>query len=589
MPKQPITAKFPPYAPDRSNLMTGVSTLIQNVFPRYDGYGPVPSLIDFTQSLPGTCRGLFFARNSDGSITVFGATATNLYVLNNTNFSWTNVSLGGGPYASVTIDRNWEFVQFNNVVICVQQNVAPQSFVLGSSTAFANLGGSPPQAGNVAVIGFFVVLTELLGNPKRVQWSDLSGITTWTAGVGLSDFQDLSDGGNCHVCTGGDAFGVLFQDSAVRSFTYAPGSPNVFQIFRIGTNESLEGRYSIITVGPITYYHGANGFKQIVNGAPPTPIGKGFVDDTFIADWDASNLRLLFASNDPNNTRIYWAYKSLAGQAGLLDKILVYDPAIGQNGSWSLIVGQNLEILTALAKPGLTLENMDAFGLGAISVTTAGNNGSGNVRLTLNPGVTNGPFTLVGQNIIEVQNVVGTTEANGGWQLQAGTGNPSPGRFTIVDSTHIDLGVAFVHAYVSGGAIGGSLDTISFSFDNLSSNPVAQLAASDSTHAVGFFSGPNLTATVETDEEDYGGNLIMLNGMRPYTDCPTAQGCFGQRATPDQVSVVYGALASKDAAGKIDQMVEARYLRAQIQCPAGASWKYIRAVQLIDANEAGEY
>src|SRR6185437_9814247 len=98
----------------------------------------------------------------DGSVVVFAATATDLYILNNTTFGWTKVSLAGGPYAAISSGDNWQFVQFNNLVIAVQANVVPQVFDISSASAFSNLLGSPPQARYVAIVGKFVVLTGLL-------------------------------------------------------------------------------------------------------------------------------------------------------------------------------------------------------------------------------------------------------------------------------------------------------------------------------------------------------------------------------------------------------------------------------------------
>jgi hypothetical protein len=86
----------------------------------------------------GTCRGMFFGRNADGSITIFAATSTRLFKLNNTDFSWIDVSNGGLAYSAVPSSANWQFVQFNKYIICVQVNTAPQVFDLTSSTAFAN-------------------------------------------------------------------------------------------------------------------------------------------------------------------------------------------------------------------------------------------------------------------------------------------------------------------------------------------------------------------------------------------------------------------------------------------------------------------
>src|SRR5882672_9597967 len=105
--------KFPQYAPDLSTLGTGVSSLIQNVVPRVDGYGPFQALVAFTKANGGTCRGYFFARMSDGSIAVFAGTATDLFKLNNIDFTWINVSKGGVPYSPLVTNSMWQFAQFN--------------------------------------------------------------------------------------------------------------------------------------------------------------------------------------------------------------------------------------------------------------------------------------------------------------------------------------------------------------------------------------------------------------------------------------------------------------------------------------------
>src|SRR5258708_13580651 len=186
---------FGSWAPDVTPLGTQATPVATNVIPKADGYGPFKDLQDFTQALPANCRGFFFARKSDGSIAVFAGTATNLYLLNNTTFAWANVSKGGGPYGSLVSTDNWRFDQFNNLVIAVQVNTVPQKYDLSGGGPFADLGGSPPSAAHIAIVNRFVMLTGLLSNPRRVQWSDLDAPETWTAGVGLSDFQDLPHAG----------------------------------------------------------------------------------------------------------------------------------------------------------------------------------------------------------------------------------------------------------------------------------------------------------------------------------------------------------------------------------------------------------
>lgn len=557
------TLKFPPWTPDVGALIE-----ISGVYPRADGYGPFKSLVAFTLALPDNCRGFFFARKNDGSIAVFAGTITDLYQLNNIDFSWVRVSKGGVSYSPLVSSDNWQFAQFADLVIAVQVNTVPQKFVLASGTAFVDLGGSPPTAGFVTIVGFFVVLTGLLTNPKRVQWCDLGAPETWTAGVGLADFQDLSDGGSVVKASGGDAFGVIFQQESIRTITYAPGSSVVFQIARVSTQETLFANDSIINVGNRTFYCGASGFKMIVGSSAPVPIGKERVDRFFFENVDVANLQLILGASDPTSTRVYWGFKSGQGQAGLIDTVLLYDYALDQWAPLSI----TCEFLASLAKPGLTLEQLDALAPGVITVLGAANNGAGLIRLELSE-VTNPYFTIAGQNFIVVQGI-DPPYMNGTW------------RVNVIDGTHIDIvatqiggaAPAFGAAYVSGGAIGGSLDDLPFSLDSISKSAAAQLAAFNSSHRLGFFNGPNLEAILETNEGDPQGNTVEINGLRPITDCATVFCSVGARLST-AASVAYSTEVQADDQLWSEAYVETRFARGRVRIPSGSDWSYATGVQ----------
>jgi len=579
------TVLFPKYKPDQNEPGEDYSAVIQNVVPRVEGYGPWQMLVAFTSALPGPCRGYFYGRNPDGSITVFAATATNLYALSNTTFTWTAISAGGTPYASVASTSNWQFLQFEATVLAVQANVTPQAITLPVSGNFAALGGSPPAAGCITAINGFIVLSEITGSVNRVQWCDLYNITTWTAGVGFADFQDLPDGGAVHGLSGGDNYGLVFQDLCIRSFIYAPGSAVVFDIVRIAENDPLYAKYSIINTGEKTFYISAQGFKRIDPGGYPVQIGKGRVDDYFKGDVDAAQLQLVIGAADPAQTRVYWAYKSNAGQAGLFDKILCYDWSIGEGGEFSLIL-QSGEYIAALARPGLSLDALDAIAPTPLPVTGVANNGSGNTRVTLSGGLFNASFTINGQNLIEIYGATGSTyinsaipnTANGAWQFQPGGGNPAAGKFTITSSTTIDLGVAFGAAWTGGGSIGGSLDALGFSLDSISSAAVATLSAVSSLHAIGFFTGVNTDAILETEEFDLEGDTIFCDTIRPLTDCSNALISVVTRQSA-QAPRVISAASGLDANGLGGVLVEGRYMRGRLELPAGTTWTYARGLQ----------
>jgi hypothetical protein len=204
------------------------------------------------------------------------------------------------------------------------------------------------------VVGYFVVLSGLLNNPYRVQWSALGDPTGWTAGVNSASFQDLPDGGIVRGVAGGE-FGNIFQDTAIRRLVYAPGSPVIFQIERISEDRGLYAPYSLIRSGDQIFFLGPQGFQQMSPAGYPAPIGKEKVNRTVLADIDAGNLQLVIGASDPKNNRVFWAYKSNNGTAGLFDKLVCYDYVLERFAPLAI----SGEFLGSLSQPGLTLENLD--------------------------------------------------------------------------------------------------------------------------------------------------------------------------------------------------------------------------------------
>jgi hypothetical protein len=347
---------FGEYRPDVADYQAQFAAFLNNALPRGDGYGPFPDFSAYSAALAGPCRGFFKAIRSDGSIAIFAATAGRLYQLNNTNFTWDHVSRGGAAYSALSASDNWQFVQFNNFVIAAQANAVPQVFDLRSSSAFADLAGAPPQARYISVVGRFIVLSGLLSNPYRVQWSGLNDVTQWTPGVNSSDFQDLPDGGIVRGVAGGE-YGNIFQDGAIRRMTFAPGSPFVFQIERIAEDRGLYAPYSLIRSGDRIFFLSANGFMTMAPSGYPAPIGKERVDRSFLNDLDKGNLQLVIGASDPQRSRVLWAYKSNSGASGLFDRLLCYDYVLDR---WSPVAMAG-EYLGSLSQPGLTLENLDAI------------------------------------------------------------------------------------------------------------------------------------------------------------------------------------------------------------------------------------
>jgi len=272
-------------------------------------------------------------------------------------------------YGAVSGNAQWQFAQTGSLVFATQANEPLQVFDLTSATAFSNSLGSPPQAAYIAVVGRFLVLSGLLSQPYRIQWSglgDFNSSASWTAGTNSSDFQDFPDGGIVRGVGGGE-FGTVFQDQAIRRMSYIPGSDIIFQIERLTQDLGLFAPLSLVRSGTTLYFYSNKGFQKIDAGALPVQIGRERVDRTFLNDLDRTNLQLFIGAADPRTSFVYFAYKSGAGATGLFDKVLGYDPILDRFFPLSV----SGEYLLGISQSGLTLESLDTISssLDALTLT----------------------------------------------------------------------------------------------------------------------------------------------------------------------------------------------------------------------------
>jgi hypothetical protein len=575
---------------DVSDYEGQTSKDITNVLPRGDGYGPFAALAGFTSALSTACRGMFFARTNDGSIAIFAGTSTNLYVLSNSTLGWTLASVGGGPYTALPNNANWQFAQFNNYVFATQVNAVLQIYDLTSPGAFANAAGSPPQAAYVAVVNRFLVLSGLASpNVYRIQWSglnDVSSSSAWTSGVNSSDFQDLPDGGIVRGVAGGE-YGIIFQDASIRSMNFAPGSPTIFTIERISLDDGLFAPYSLVRSGDRVFYISPQGFKVITPGGAPTPIGKERVDRGYFSDVDASNLQLTIGANDPNATRVFFAYKSLAGSAGLFDRILCYDWMLDR---WTRI-NQMGEYLGSLAKPGLTLEQIDA---------AYGDDGTAHTVTAFTTGTGSGDtFGLVGHGLTAGQGI--NFKTNGTLPNQYSVGTPyyvisaGLGSSTFRVSTSGGVGSLAGSAATSTSTGTGtivyyvpSIDSLPrlSSFDIIATGTLPSFAGAGSDHSIGFFTGNNLEATLETPEHGNQGQRIFVRGARVVTDASSGSinlSVSGRETA--QASATYSSETSPGVSGYCPQRVSTRFSRAKVRITANTTWTFAAGVEADVAPE----
>ena len=348
---------FGEYLPDQPEFANPGATVAKNVLPHNAGYKQFPSQSVYSNALSAKCQGAFAAKEPGGASVVFAGDATKLYSLSDTTFS----DVSGATYTTPT-DGAWEFTQFGNQVIATNLTDAPQAWTLGTSSAFADLGGTPPKARHVGVIRGFVMMGDLDESstltPNKVRWSALDNATDWTASATTqSDSQELFEGGAVQRIVGGD-YGLIIMERAVYRATYV-GSPIIFQFDLINRQVGTVAPQSVATLGRRTWWLGHDGFYES-DGANVTRIGANKVDKAFFSELDETLEHTVTAAVDPINQYVIWTLpsSSLTINNSHPNKAYIYDYI---NERWSTAEFESETIFTSLST-SYTLEGLDALG-----------------------------------------------------------------------------------------------------------------------------------------------------------------------------------------------------------------------------------
>ncbi len=363
MPKQPQVLWVGEWKPDQPDYQNTGSSNIRNVYPRTEtSYGPIGSMSPYTDALDDRCQGAAAFISTGGNINVFAGTSDKLYHLVAGGSAWTDVSKGGGY--STPPSGQWHFDFFNDAVIATNFTDPIQAFTLDSSTAFADLAGSPPKAKYVETIkGFLAAAYTDDGSveSQRVWWSGLGDATSWPTPGGISaaqvqsSYNDLlgSDGAVQGIVGNlGTADGAVFMEHAVWRMIYT-GPPLVFSFLPAEGVRGCPAPNSIVQYGNLVYYLGEDGF-YVFDGTTSQPIGAQKFDRTFFNDIDTQYMDRVWGTADPLNKLIMWAYPGVGNTGGNPNHIILYN--------WSLnrasIIDVTVEVVVRLLSIGYTIDEL---------------------------------------------------------------------------------------------------------------------------------------------------------------------------------------------------------------------------------------
>lgn len=339
-----------PYCPDDAVLNSECSENICNVLLGPNSYLPMPSLEPISQALKGEIYGSMAMRDAEGKVIIFVATSSKLYMMDNGENSWRDISREGVPYAASNIAQ-WNFAIFGNYIIAVNANDKPQIFEIGRSTKFRDMGGNPPRAGLVKIWGDFVCLMQLPDHPNRVHWSGLNDAEFWKVGERNCDYQDFPQGGRVQNSSE-DSNPIIFLESAIYYAQFIPGSDIIFSFRKLQDRQGLKFHGSLAGRGQNLFYVDEGGFFQISPDGTTIPIGYGKVNSKISSHFssEATNIK---AAIDPYNSRVYWAI-DYSG-SGVFTELLVYD---WMQCGWSRIELE-LKAIMSIYSIGYTLEGLD--------------------------------------------------------------------------------------------------------------------------------------------------------------------------------------------------------------------------------------
>ena len=345
---------FGEWLPDQPEHLNPGANVASNVYHAQKSYKRFPSLVAYSSNNIGknsTGAGSF--RDNSNSVFNFVATKTDIYQLASGAFTSRKSSL------TANNDDFTTFTQFGEYVVASNGVDAPQYYLMGTSTNFANLSsivtaGTLPVFRVSGVVRDFFVVGNITNNTNRIQWSGINDLGAWSGKQ--SDYQDLPGSGGQVVAITSGEIGYVFRQNQIIRMDYVGGN-TVFRLSVISPNRgSMYGR-TVCQDNRQVFFYADDGFYQI-NGDAVLPIGVEKVNRFFDLNLNKAFADRICAAVDPFNQLAMWLYPSVdntSNTTGICDKIIIYNYATKK---WSLATANASTIFSQFVG-AYTVELMD--------------------------------------------------------------------------------------------------------------------------------------------------------------------------------------------------------------------------------------
>lgn len=347
--------QFGEWLPDQTDFKNPGLEDVENVIPSPNGYQPARDFVSGLASIPGTILGAGSAYLKDGSVIVFVATTSDLYVIRGSTVVASSLSLSLSSTATVV------FEQFNTEIYATTKDGSTWVLTdIESTDTFATAPGSPPSANAMGRVAEFLVMGDLTDidtadAPYRIRWSRFNNPQgTWGTDLGFQSGAAPLDArfGPVTAITGG-SFGLIFQRQGVTRITFTGGA-TVFDLDTFEENRGCVAPASAVQVGDLAFYLSHDGFYR-TDGTTPQPISTGRIWKRFLGEVNETFLSFVVGSIDYQRRCIVWAYPTSNNRA--LTRQLWYN---WETDKWGH-VAQPVSWLVEGAKSGLSLEEVAAI------------------------------------------------------------------------------------------------------------------------------------------------------------------------------------------------------------------------------------
>lgn len=347
----PDTIPFSEWTPDLPDRKNGALEA-KGVISIAGHYAPLKDFSDYSGSAAataGVCLGLKGVYDGSSNGQIFAGDATKLYTM--VSRAATDVSIAGGY--SISVDAWWQFEQFGNYVVAVAPGQAPQVYQMGVSSAFANLGGSPPSGASCAArINDFL----MMGKDFTVHWSAFNNITSWSPSVTTQAGNQALDQaqGKIQAIVGGE-YAAIFQERAIRRAIYV-GPPVIWDFGQdaVETKRGAIGPNATAKFGGNVFFVADDGF-YVFDGNSSQGIGAGKVDSYFQRRLNYGYRHKIAIGVDTINKFVVFGFP--AGSATNISEILIYSLT---DNRWTHDE-IDLETLTDMPVEALTVDNFQLY------------------------------------------------------------------------------------------------------------------------------------------------------------------------------------------------------------------------------------